>query len=60
MEKLKHLTQDTLNKLRKGLSQILFKRYKHGDTHAETKIKQLIKSEQELEQAAHHLNLHWY
>ncbi len=63
MGKFKHLTQDTLNKIRRGLSRnevILFKRFKHGEPHAENEIKQLVQKERELEQAAHHLNLYWY
>ncbi len=63
MGKYKHLTQDALNKIRKGLSRkevILFKRYKHGDAQAEGEIKQLVRKEREIERAAHQLNLYWY
>ncbi len=63
MGKYKHLTQDALNKIRKGLNRkevILFKRYKHGDTQAEDEIKQHVQKEREIERAAHQLNLYWY
>ena len=62
MGKFKHLTQDTLNKIRRGLNRkevMLFKRYKHGDTQADSEIKQHIQKERELEQVAHKLNLYW-